>query len=68
MLWKMAKGRFTSVFSVEEFILEQENKNAVQKTERHVRLLERFLTTKNEDRKIEGISTIELNEYHLCPH
>jgi len=48
----MAEGRFASVCSVEEFILEQENKNAAQKTERDVRLLERFLKTKNEDRKI----------------
>jgi len=35
----MAEGRFASVCSVEEFILEQENKNTAQKTERDVRLL-----------------------------
>ena len=54
-LSKMAEGRFVSVSSVEEFILEQENKNTTQKTERDVRLLERFLKTKDEDRKIEYI-------------
>ena len=59
----MAEGRFASVCSVEEFILEQENKNTAQKTERDVRLLERFLKTKDEDRKIEDIPTVELNEY-----
>ena len=59
----MAEGRFASVCSVEEFILEQENKNTPQKTERDVRLLERFLKTKNEDRKIEDIPAVELNEY-----
>ena len=59
----MAEGRFASVCSVEEFILEQENKNTAQQTERDVRLLERFLKTKNEDRKIEDIPAVELNEY-----
>ncbi|CAH3153647.1 unnamed protein product, partial [Pocillopora meandrina] len=34
---------------------EHENKNTAQKTERDVRLLERFLKTKDEDRKIEDI-------------
>jgi len=33
------------VCSVEEFILEQENKNTAQKTERDVRLLERPMNT-----------------------
>ena len=59
----MAEGRFAFVCSVEEFILEQENKNTAQKTERDVRLLERFLKTKNEDKKIEDIPAVELNEY-----
>jgi len=58
----MTEGRFASVCSVEEFILEQENKNTPQKTERDVTLLERFLTTKDEDRKIKDISAVELNE------
>ena len=57
----MAEVRFASVCSVEEFILQQENKNTAQKTERDVRLLERFLKTKNEDRKIEDIPAVELN-------
>ena len=40
-----------------------ENKNTTQKTERDVRLLERFLKTKDEDRKIEDIPAAELNEF-----
>ena len=40
-----------------------ENKNTAQKTERDVRLLERFLKTKDEDRKIEDIPAAELNEF-----
>ena len=56
----MAEGRFASVYSFEEFILEHENKNTAQKTER---LLERFLKTKDEDRKIENIPAAELNEF-----
>ena len=58
-----AKGRFVSVCSVEEFILEHENKNTAQKTERDVRLLERFFKTRDEDRKIEDIPAAELNEF-----
>ena len=68
----MAEGRFASVCSVEEFILEHENKNTAQKTERDVRLLERFLKTKDEDRKIEDIPAAELNEFisefSISPH
>jgi len=56
----MAEGRFASVCSV---ILEQENKNTAQETERDVRLRERFLKTKDEVKKIEDISAVELNEY-----
>ena len=59
----MGEGRFSSVYSVEEFILEHKNKNTTQKTERDVRLLERFLKTKDEDRKIEDIPAAELNEF-----
>ena len=44
-------------------ILEHENKNTAQKTERDVRLLERFLKTKDEDRKIEDIPAAELNKF-----
>ena len=59
----MAEGRFASVCLVEEFILEQENRNAAQKTERNVRLLERLLKAKVEDRKMEVIAAVHLNEY-----
>ena len=51
---------FAQLKSIEEFILEQENKNTARKTEREV---ERFLKTKDEGRKIEDISAFELNEY-----
>ena len=57
------EGRFASVCSAEEFILEQENRNTTQKTERDVRLLERFWKTKDEDRKMEVFRAVELNEY-----
>ena len=59
----MAEGRFASVCFVEEFILEHENKNTTQKTERHVILLKRFSKMKHKDRKIEDIPAAELNEY-----
>ena len=50
--------------SVEEFIsVRTENKHTAQKTERDVRSIERFLKTKDEDRKIENISAAELSEY-----
>ena len=74
----MAEERFVSVCSVEEFILEQENRNAAQKTERDVRLLERILKTKVKERKMKVIPFNKwklLNEYwihqpiyHLRPH
>lgn len=62
----MAEGRFASVCSVEEFILEQENRNTctTQKNWRRiVTLLERFLKTKDKDKKMEHIPAVELNEY-----
>ena len=59
----MSKVRFASVCLLEEFILEQGNKDAAQKTERDVRFLERLLKTKVEDRKMEDIPTAEPNEY-----
>ena len=59
----MAEGMFASVCSVEEFILDHENKNTAQNTERDVRLLLRFLKTKDEDRKIEDFPAVELNEF-----
>ena len=62
----MSEGRFASVCSVEEFILRaRTNKNTAQKTEQNVRLIGRFLKTKNEDRKVEDIPAVELNEY-IC--
>ena len=61
---KNGRGKvFFCLLSWRIIILEQENKNTAQKTERDVRLLERFLKTKNEDRKIEDIPAVELNEY-----
>ena len=42
----MTDRRFAFVCLVEEFILKQENKNTAQKTQRGVRVLERFLKTK----------------------
>ena len=59
----MAEGKFASVCSVEEFILDQENRNDAQKTERDVQLLDNRLKTKVEDRKMEVIPAVELNEY-----
>ena len=55
----MAEGRFASVCSVEEFILDQENRNDAQKTERDVQLLDNRLKTKVEDRKMEVIPAVE---------
>ena len=63
VLCKIAKGRFASVCLLEEFILEQGNKNAAQKTERDVTFLERLLKAKVEDRKMEDIPAVEPNEY-----
>ena len=54
---------YVCIYVFEEFILEHENKNTAQTTERDVRLLERFLKTKDEDRKIEDIPAAELNEF-----
>ena len=59
----MAEGRFASFCVVEELCLEHENKNTAQKTEEDVRLLERFLKRRDEDRKIEDIPASELDEF-----
>ena len=48
--------RFVDVGSVDNFIAEQENKATLQKTQRDVKLLQTFLGTRNELRKIEEIS------------
>ena len=50
--------------SVENFIAEQENKATLQKS-RDVKLLQTFLGTRNELRKVEEIPALELNEY-IC--
>ena len=57
--------RFEDVGSVDNFIAEQENKATLQKTQRDVKLLQPFLGTRNELRKIEEIPALELNEY-IC--
>ena len=60
----LTNGRFASVCSVDEFILEQENKSTAHKTERNVlKIVQRFLNTKDENMKIEDISAVELNKY-----
>lgn len=62
----MAEAQFVSdSCSVEQFILGQENNSTLQKTQRDVNLLESFLRTKYEERKIENIPAVELNEY-IC--
>jgi len=55
--------RFVDVGSVDNFITEQENKATLQKTQRDVKLLQTFLGTRNELRKVEEIPALELNEY-----
>ena len=57
--------RFVDVGSVDNFIAEQENKATLQKTQRDVKLLQTFLGTRNELRKVEEIPALELNEY-IC--
>ncbi|XP_028408279.1 uncharacterized protein KIAA1958-like [Dendronephthya gigantea] len=60
----MAEKRFVSQScSAEKFILDQENKSTWQKTRRDVHLLESFLRTKSEERKIEQIPATVLNKY-----
>ncbi|CAB4012922.1 zinc finger MYM-type 2-like [Paramuricea clavata] len=56
-------SRFVDAGSVDDFILEQENKSTAQKTQRDVKLLQLFLVNKNEERNIEDIPIGELNEY-----
>ena len=51
------------VGSVDNFIAEQENKATLQKTQRDVKLLQTFLETRNELRKVEEIPALESNEY-----
>ena len=63
-IFKMSE-RFVDVGSVDSFIAEQENKATLQKTQRDVKLLQTFLGTRNELRKVEEIPALELNEY-IC--
>jgi site-specific recombinase XerD len=56
-------SRFVDAGSVDDFILEQENKSTAQKTQRDVKLLQLFLVNKSEERNIEDIPIEELNEY-----
>ena len=57
--------RFVDVGSVDNFIVEQENKATLQKTQRDVKPLQTFLETRNELRKVEEIPALEFNEY-IC--
>ena len=49
--------------SVEDFISEQENESTKKKTLQNVAVLQQFVASKNEDRKLEEIPPEELNEY-----
>ena len=64
LFFKMSE-RFVDAGSVENFIAEQGNKGTLQKTQRDVKLLQTFLKTKNELRRVEEIPAVELNEY-MC--
>ena len=44
-------------------LLKNKKTNTIQKTERNVKILQTFLGTKNELRKVEEIPALELNEY-----
>ena len=54
--------RFVNAGSVDNFIAEQEKKAMFQKTQRDVKLLQTFLGTKNELRKVEEIAALNLND------
>ena len=49
--------------AVEDFISEQENESTKKKTLQNVAVLQQFLASKNEERKLEQIPPEELNEY-----
>ena len=49
--------------SIDKFIEQQENENLKRKTEQNLSLLNHFLSSKNEKRSIEDITSAELN---LC--
>ena len=63
-IFKMSE-RFVAVGSLDNFIAEQENKATLQKTQQDVKLLQTFLGTRNELRKVEEIPALELNKY-IC--
>ena len=48
---------------VDEFIEQQENENTKRKTEQHLSLLNKFLSSKNEKKSMEDIPSAELNVY-----
>ena len=56
-------SRFAETPSVSKFIEQQENDNTRKKTLRDIGLLQEFLSSKNELRRIEDISLQQLNEY-----
>lgn len=51
--------------SIEDYIIEQQNKNTGTKTKRDVKLLIEFLLEKHEQRNPEDIEAKEFSEY-LC--
>jgi len=57
-IFKMSE-RFVDVSLVDNFIAEQENKATLQKTQRDVKLLQTFLGTRNDLRKVEEIPALE---------
>ena len=57
-------SRFADLdISVDKFIEQQENENTKRKTEQHLSLLNKFLSSQNEKRSIEDIPSAELNLY-----
>ena len=57
-------SRFADLdISVNEFIEQQENENTKRKTEQHLSLLNKFLSSNNEKKSIEDIPSAELNLY-----
>ena len=57
-------SRFADLdISVDEFIEQQGNENTKRKTEQHLSFLNKFFSSKNENRSIEDIPSAELNLY-----
>ena len=59
--------RFVDVGSLDNFIAEQENKTTLQKTQRDVKLLQTFLGTRNELRKVEEIPASASSSFRSEP-